>query len=126
MIFSPITRIKSDFSGEGATLNFKRTPTLGTPVVTGSTFTEDYTYPHLTWGAISGATFYKIYRQDCSRTSGCGSWHYIDQTTDLEYFDGGINLTTPTSQYDYAVAYVVAPGNSTALGYQSSDIWFYP
>lgn len=119
MVWSQISRAITDFSSEGATLNFV-TMTISPPDLSGSV--DGNNQPVLTWTSVSGALAYTVYRYYYDNSCFRSGPQYIGHTTATSLTDGGITLggggTCPS------VEYWVTASTATAYSGPSSTVTF--
>lgn len=125
MAFSKYWRIASDLGGG---LDARRAITLSTPVITGILQGQA---PTVTWSAISGATYYRVYRQWYRYSTGTGSngWElFMDGTnafTDPNLIsDAYTGTTTPNFSTEGYIKYQIRPMSATESGSTSNTINF--
>ncbi|MCC7194553.1 MAG: hypothetical protein IT356_03245 [Gemmatimonadaceae bacterium] len=116
--FSPISRIGNDFTSSLAVV---RPINLTTPTVSG---TISGSVPGISWDAISGASYYQVWRNWYRYTDGSGSngWEYLghnsstfwDSEMSVDLYTGTTipNFSTP----GYVIYKVVAFGGTDRSG----------
>ncbi|HEY0995354.1 MAG TPA: hypothetical protein VGD77_05145 [Gemmatimonadaceae bacterium] len=117
-------RIKSDFAKEGASLSYIIEPSLPAPSLTQGSLDEDGgRYPYFSWSPVAGATYYRVFRKRCG--SGCEPWQWLFTGNVTDYTDG-LDLNHPQSTFSQGVAYKVVAVGPTFIGFESSQLWYYP
>jgi hypothetical protein len=116
--FSPLTQIQGDLTG---TMTIARPATMQAPVLTSSLVGSN---PQISWGAVSGATWYYVYRSlDDTHCRGSG-FIYQFRTTATSYVDYATSaIGVGLNQCPYAKYYVIAT-SGTDYSPASSSAYF--
>ncbi len=123
--FSPVDRIANNLT---SSWNIVRGNNLSTPVVSGDV---SGSIPGITWGSISGATIYQVWRQWYRYPSGTGSsgWEYLGHQTS-EFWDSEMSVaaytgtTIPNFSTEGYVEYKVVALNAADYSAQSTVKYF--
>jgi hypothetical protein len=130
--FSPLTQITGDLT---STMSMTRgIGGLSTPSLSGSV--NGNSNPVISWGSVSGAQRYEMWRAWCIYDDlGCsygtnGGFEYIGVVTSTSYTDTGLNAsayngTTPPSSSTYGkIGYFIQAIGNTDISQSSTAVYF--
>jgi hypothetical protein len=123
--FSPLSRIQADLTSSMA---LTRPANLSTPSISGEVVSS---VPGSSWGSITGATYYEVWRQWYRYSDGSGSagWEYLGHQSS-EFWDSTMSVTSytgttvPTFRTPGWVGYYVVAANTADRSASSTAKYF--